>query len=152
MDPRRAAVVATVRTWIGTPFRHAANVRGMRGGVDCGMLVLAVYQAHGLLPAFDPRPYPRDWCIHRTEDWFTPFLRTYAVAVVGEPLPGDCAFFTLGRAALAHAGIVTAWPRVVHADGEDGVREQSALIGALAGRYRGAWRPAALGPPEAARG
>lgn len=143
-DPRRTAVVATARSWIGTPFRHAAAVRGRAGGVDCGMFVLSVYQAHGLLPDFDPRPYPRDWCLHRSEDWFTPFLRAHGVPVDGDPLPGDLVLFALGRAPLAHAGLVTAWPRVVHADGEDGVREQSVEHGALAGRYRGAWRPRAL--------
>lgn len=154
MDAVRSAIVATARTWIGTPFRHAAQVRGPRGGVDCGMLVLAVYQAHGLLPDLDPGHYPRDWCIHRTEDWFTPLLRAHAVRVTGDPLPGDCAFFALGRAPLAHAALVTAWPRVIHADGQDGVREQAHTHGVLAGRYRGAWRPRLLdaGAAEVARG
>lgn len=46
-DPRRLAVIAEARTWIGTPFRHQAAVKG--AGADCGGLVRGVGEAAGVL-------------------------------------------------------------------------------------------------------
>lgn len=132
------AVLAEARTWRGTPFVHAADVK--RQGVDCGMLVLRVYQAVGLLPDFDPRPYPPGWWLHRTEDRFTPWLLAHAVVVDGPPQPADIACFRMARAARGHLAIVTAWPRVLHADMTDGVAETSATHGDLSGRFVEAWR------------
>ena len=40
-DAQRAAVVAEARSWIGTPYHHAADVKGH--GVDCAMLLIRVY-------------------------------------------------------------------------------------------------------------
>jgi cell wall-associated NlpC family hydrolase len=148
MGARRDAVVAAARRWIGTPFRHAARVRGPGGGVDCGQLLIAVFAEAGLyeppaaLPAYSP-----DWYLHRAGcDHFTPILRAVAapLAAPAPPGPGDIACFQFGRAAQGHAAIVTAWPLVVHADAVRGVVEQGASVGLLAGRYAGAWRLTAL--------
>lgn len=60
----RARIVEEARSWLGTPYHHHAMVKG--AGVDCAMLLVAVYGAVGLLPeGFDPRPYPQDWHLHR---------------------------------------------------------------------------------------
>lgn len=56
---QRAAVVAEARTWLGTPYHHEACVKG--AGVDCGMLLRAVYIATGVMPKFEVESYPRDW-------------------------------------------------------------------------------------------
>src|SRR5262249_43477037 len=48
LDPRRAAVVAEAESWIGTPFHHAARVKG--AGVDCLMLLAEVYERAGIVP------------------------------------------------------------------------------------------------------
>ncbi|MDO6044547.1 hypothetical protein Q4P48_08410 [Neisseria gonorrhoeae] len=44
----RARIVEEARSWLGTPYHHHAMVKG--AGVDCAMLLVAVYGAVGLLP------------------------------------------------------------------------------------------------------
>ena len=101
----RAAVVAEARTWIGTPYHHAADVKGRQGGVDCAMLLVRVYCDLGLVEKFDPRPYTRDWMLHRDEERYLGFLLARA-ELVEAPGPGDVILFRVGRC-YAHGGIVT---------------------------------------------
>jgi len=110
----REAVVAEALRWVGTPFHHAARMRGV--GVDCANLLIGVFNAVGLVPAIDPGYYPQDWHMHRDEPRFLATLREYADPLPpGEmPRPGDIAMFKYGRHA-AHGAIVTAWPVVAHA-------------------------------------
>lgn len=55
-DPRRLAVIAEARSWVETPFRHQARVKGL--GADCAQLIIAVGEACGLL-AVDPELWRR---------------------------------------------------------------------------------------------
>jgi NlpC/P60 family putative phage cell wall peptidase len=98
----RAAVVAEARSWLGTPYHHAADVKG--AGVDCAMLLVRVYCDLGFVERFDPRPYTRDWFLHRNEERYLSFLlaRSREVRVPGE---GDVVLFRMGRC-FAHGGIV----------------------------------------------
>jgi NlpC/P60 family putative phage cell wall peptidase len=41
-DPRRAAIIAAARGWIGTPYRHQASLRGV--GADCLGLLRGVWR------------------------------------------------------------------------------------------------------------
>lgn len=109
----RAAVVAAARSWIGTPYHHAADVKG--AGCDCAMLLVRVYCDLGLVAPFDPRPYTRDWMLHRGEEKYLGFLLEHAREIAA-PQPGDVILFRFGRC-FAHGGIVTrAAPlTVVHA-------------------------------------
>lgn len=102
-DAQRAAVVAAARSWIGTPYHHAADVKGH--GVDCAMLLVRVYCDVGLVEPFDPRPYTRDWFLHRSEEKYLGFLFERA-REVREAALGDTAVFRIGRL-FAHAGIVS---------------------------------------------
>lgn len=99
----RAAIVAAAQAWIGTPYHHMAGVKGV--GCDCAMLLVRVYVDLGLVAPFDPRPYPRDWHLHRGEERYLDFLfaRTREVAA---PSPGDVVLFKYGRC-FSHGGIVT---------------------------------------------
>lgn len=55
----RAAVVATARGWLGTPYRHQASVRGQ--GADCLGLIRGVWrELVGAEPEAMP-PYGADW-------------------------------------------------------------------------------------------
>jgi hypothetical protein len=101
----RAGVVAAARAWIGTPYHHAADVKGPKGGVDCAMLLVRVYCDLGLVEKFDPRPYTRDWMLHRDEERYLGFLLARA-ELVEAPGPGDIVLFRVGRC-YAHGGIVT---------------------------------------------
>jgi NlpC/P60 family putative phage cell wall peptidase len=99
----RAAVVDETRSWIGTPYHHAADVKGH--GVDCAMLLVRVYCDLGLVEPFDPRPYTRDWFLHRSEERYLGFLLARSREVRAPDL-GDIVLFRMGRC-FAHAGIVS---------------------------------------------
>jgi NlpC/P60 family putative phage cell wall peptidase len=101
-DRARPAVVAAARSWIGTPYHHAADVKGH--GVDCAMILVRVYCDLGLVELFDPRPYTRDWMLHRDDERYLGFLLARA-KIVAEPKPGDVILFRFGRC-FAHGGIV----------------------------------------------
>lgn len=110
---QRAAVVAEARKWIGTPYHNCADVLGV--GVDCGMLIVRAFVDSGLCEKFDPRPYPTDWHLHRSEERYLGFV-TDRCGEVSDPQPGDVAVFRIGRC-YSHGGVVTAIAplKIVHA-------------------------------------
>jgi cell wall-associated NlpC family hydrolase len=116
--------------------RHAVSIimADLKGvGVDCVMLPIAVGKAVGVIPAdYDPRPYPRGWFLRDSR--YLDMLAPFVVPRDGTPQPGDIALFRVGRAP-AHAAIVVAWPRVIHADPEGVVEETDAVSGSTPGRF-----------------
>lgn len=121
----RIAIVMEAQSWIGTPYRSNAAVKGRRGGTDCAMFLLAVFQNTGLLPkAYDPRPYPAQWHVHQNVEKYLNQVREFSYEVSAppdrEPKPGDVVLFRIGKL-FAHGAIITAWPRVIHAVGNDRV-------------------------------
>lgn len=128
---QRAAIVAAARSWIGTPYHNCADVKGV--GVDCGMLLVRVFVDTGLCEPFDPRPYPPDWHLHRSEEKYLGFVFDRAHEVFPDQAPsaagcdrastpvngllpaprealkkvqpGDVAVFRFGRC-YSHGGIV----------------------------------------------
>ncbi len=102
---KRAVLVAEARSWLGTPYHHAADVKGV--AVDCAMILVRIYVDLGFCEPFDPRPYTHDWMLHRDEERYLGFLidRTREIdrARVG---PGDIILFRYGRC-YSHGGIVT---------------------------------------------
>lgn len=134
----RAAVVAEARSWIGTPYHHAADVKDH--GVDCAMLLVRVYCDLGLVEPFDPRPYTRDWFLHRNEERYLGFLLARSEEVRWPGL-GDIILFRMGRC-FAHAGIVSRVDplNIVHAFANSG-RVVEDIVHAnpeLASRLKGA--------------
>ena len=101
---QRAAIIAEARKWIGTPYHNCADVPG--AGVDCGMLIVRAFVDTGLCAPFDPRPYPADWHLHRSEERYLGFVFDRC-AEVNEPQPGDVMVLRFGRC-YSHGGIVTA--------------------------------------------
>jgi NlpC/P60 family putative phage cell wall peptidase len=122
-------VLAEARTWLGTPWRHASDVKG--AGVDCIMLLRAVFNAAGMSIA-DPRPYPPDWYLHRGEERCLDGVMTYADEVT-DPRPGDVALYKVYRC-YAHAALVLDWPEVLHAFRGEGVVLAQGNQGFLADR------------------
>lgn len=82
----RGAVVRAARAWVGTPYHHLGDVRGV--GVDCAMLLVRVFVDTGVLPAFDPRPYSPQWHLNRDAEAYLGWLDRWG-RPVDEPLPGD---------------------------------------------------------------
>ena len=118
-DEGRSAVLREAETWLLTPWHHRAHVKG--AGVDCGLFVVSVFIAAGLLGWDDLLPagarlpeYPGDWMLHRSEERFLAGMRLFADPIAGPPQPADIAAWKYGRC-YSHAAIVVAWPRVIHA-------------------------------------
>jgi NlpC/P60 family putative phage cell wall peptidase len=132
----REVVVAEAESWIGTPFHHAARVKG--AGIDCLMLLAEVYERAGIAPHIEPPFYVPDWHLHRDAERYLEGLTRYAREIAGPPqgtgpLPGDIALFRFGRT-FSHGAIVTAWPRLIHAYWSIGVVRGDATLHPLAAR------------------
>jgi cell wall-associated NlpC family hydrolase len=113
-DSERLAVVAEAGSWIGTPYRSAQRVKGPEGGVDCLTFVVEVYERAGVIPHSAVPFYPPDWHLHRGVERLLNGVLEHAREVDGPPEPGDIVLFRFGRC-YAHGGIVTSWPRLIHA-------------------------------------
>lgn len=130
-----AMIVAEARRWLGTPYHHAADVFGV--GVDCAMLPVRVYCDLGLVPTFDPRPYPHDWMLHRSDERYLGWVEQFA-GRVERPQAGDLALFQFGRC-FSHGGIVETPEIMIHAWARAGKVERTE-IASFAGRPHGFWR------------
>jgi NlpC/P60 family putative phage cell wall peptidase len=127
----RAAVVREAESWIGTPFHHAARVKG--AGIDCLMLLAEICERAGVAPHIDPPFYVPDWHLHRDAERYLEGLTRYATEIPGPPRPGDIALFRFGRT-FSHGAIVIEWPRVIHAYWSIGVVHGDATLHPLAAR------------------
>lgn len=124
----REEVIKVAREWKGTPYHHAARVKGH--GVDCGTLLIAVYSEVGVIEDFQPRKYSRQFHFHKDEEWYKSYVETWATQVE-YPRPGDVALFKVGRI-YSHGAIVVDWPIVIHALAkEECVLEDDISRGAL---------------------
>ena len=127
----RRRVVVEAESWVGTPFHHAARVKG--AGVDCLMLLAEVYERAGVVTRIDPPFYVPDWHMHRDAERYREGLARYAREIEGPPLAGDIALFRFGRT-LSHGAIVVQWPRLIHAYWSIGVVWGDASLYPLNGR------------------
>ena len=119
MTATRADVVRESLSWLKTPYLHMGCVKGEAGGVDCCMILVAIYCGLGLVPEFDPRPYPKDWHLHRDEERYLDGFLKYG-RKVKKPKPGDVVLFRFGRT-VSHSGIVVGDDQMVHAHLTEGV-------------------------------
>lgn len=120
----RARVVQEARAWLGTPYHHAARVKG--AGVDCGQLVAAAFEAAGVVSPLAIAPYPSDWNLHRGAELYLDVVLQHAREIEGPPSPGDIAVWQFGRA-FSHGAIVVEWPVIIHAYFGLGVVQEDAL-------------------------
>jgi NlpC/P60 family putative phage cell wall peptidase len=109
-------VVAEALTWLGTPYRHQASLKGV--GCDCLGLVRGVWRAlYGGEPEAMPA-YTPDWAEARGQETLAAAAARHLAAIpVEEAAPGDVLLFRW-RANLPakHAGILIAGS----APGKDG--------------------------------
>lgn len=109
----RSLVLEEAETWVGTPYHDRADKKGV--GVDCVMLLVSIFNATKVADIQDPRPYPKDWFLHK--GGFERFLHGvlgYA-SPTEEYSPGNVVLWQVGRA-MAHGGIIVEWPVVIHAN------------------------------------
>jgi cell wall-associated NlpC family hydrolase len=104
------------RSWCGVPYVEQGDIKSRKGGgIDCGMSLVRVFCDTGLVEPFDPRPYSNSWFLHQNEEKYLQIIeRCGGREIEGPPLPGDIVVWKVGRL-YAHGGIVTEWPRAVHA-------------------------------------
>lgn len=122
----RAAIVAEARSWLRTPYHEHARIKGV--GVDCAQLLIGVYcDALGIREP-EAQAYAIDWFLHSAEEKYLDGIAPYAIRLPegAEPEPGDLALFRFGRA-VAHAGIITEFPEMVHAERRTGRVELDSL-------------------------
>ncbi len=107
----RAAVIAEAKTWVGTPYHHAGQVKG--AGVDCLTLLACVYANAGVIDRPTIPYYTRDWYLHREEELYLGGVMQFCDQVE-ELLPADIAVWKIGRC-YSHGAIVVDWPLIIHA-------------------------------------
>lgn len=108
----REKVIQEARSWLGTPYHHEGRVKGV--GVDCAMLLVAVYHACGLIPDIDPRPYSFDWMLNRDEEKFLGWVKEYG-SETDDPQPGDVLVWRFGRTFSHGSILVDQVGAIVHA-------------------------------------
>jgi NlpC/P60 family putative phage cell wall peptidase len=120
---RRDKIIAFARTWIGTPARHQAALKGV--GCDCLGLLRGVWrEAMGAEPETPP-PYTPDWAEALGRETFAEAARRHLAEIApAEAGAGDVLLFRW-RAHLPakHAGILTAPDRMIHAQEHAAVTE-----------------------------
>jgi hypothetical protein len=110
-------VVEEARSWIGTPYKSRACVKGV--GVDCFTIQVAVLKAALNREIAIPH-YPPDWFKHTEIDHYKYLVLRYARQLTQEmprtelQAPGNLVMVKIGRT-FCHTGIITCWPLVVHA-------------------------------------
>ncbi|KQV63835.1 NlpC/P60 family protein [Rhizobium sp. Root1220] len=116
-------VLAIAESWIGTPYRHQASLKGV--GCDCLGLVRGVWrELYGAEPELPP-PYAPDWAERSGEDRLMNAARRHfgASLPLAERRPGDLLLFRWRpEVAAKHAGIFVGEREFIHA------YEQAAVI------------------------
>lgn len=111
----RDMIVAEARTWLQTPYRHQASVRGV--GADCLGLVRGVWRGViGDEPQAAP-PYTPDWAEAMGEETLLDAARRHLIEVApGSAAIGDVLLFRMGLGSPAkHAAIVSGRDTIIHA-------------------------------------
>lgn len=132
IQQQRQAIAAEAQSWIGTPFRDHACIKG--AGVDCATLLAAVLGKE--LGEFQVPRYPQQWFLHanddrampegiefKSEEWYIEYLLGHGFIEIPESAagPGDIVLSKLGEKVFCHAGIIVDWPsRVIHATSRAG--------------------------------
>jgi len=110
----RDAVLAEARTWIGTPYRHQASVKG--AGCDCLGLVRGVWRAVvGEEPATPPA-YRPDWAERGGAETLLSAARRHLIEIAPPGAPGDVLVFRFAPGLPArHCAILSGPDRILHA-------------------------------------
>lgn len=111
----RERIVAEARSWIGTPYRHQASLKGV--GCDCLGLVLGVWRVlYGDLPEPVP-PYAPDWAEAGGRETLAEAARRHLSACEYEDIrAGDLLIFRWrAHVPAKHLAIATGPARMIHA-------------------------------------
>ena len=111
----RDAIVAEAMSWLGTPYRHQASLKGV--GCDCLGLLRGVWRAllgdePEAMPAYTP-----DWAEAKGAETFAQAGSRHLVAIdIGEAGAGDVLLFRWrANVPAKHAAILVDEGRFIHA-------------------------------------
>jgi cell wall-associated NlpC family hydrolase len=115
---QRDAVIVEARSWMGTPFRHGARLKGINA--DCETFLAEVYALTGVFTARDIPYVPSQWFLNGREELYLQYLSRYATEYEftpgtgqDDPKPGDI-ICVKHRWVHSHGAIVLEWPHVIH--------------------------------------
>jgi cell wall-associated NlpC family hydrolase len=119
LDSRRADVVTEALSWIGTPYRLNGQAKG--AGCDCATLLLCVFRACGVFDEQIVEQHFQDWYCHTKEERYLRWLLKHAAPILRDVAykstkiePGNIVSTKAMSDKYNHAGIVIAWPKIVH--------------------------------------
>lgn len=112
----RQKVILEAISWLGTPFRHRAKIKGRHGGVDCGQFLCGVFENAGIVDPIVLPEYPMQWALHQREELYLKELLKYTREIpVSEARSADIIMFHVGRASSHGALMLEPWPgRLIH--------------------------------------
>lgn len=119
MNIARDRIIAEARSWVGTPYRHQASLKGV--GCDCLGLLRGIWrEVAGHEPELPP-PYSADWAEANRRETLAEAARRHLVEVPFAALEaGDVLLFRWRPHLPAkHCAILVAPDRMIHA--HDGV-------------------------------
>lgn len=127
---QRAAVIKEAQSWLSTPFRHSARVKGKRGGVDCGQILAAVYENAGVVAHVETQTYSMQWALHQYRELYVEELLKYTREITeAEAQPGDIVVYKVGHTYSHGAILIKPWPgQIIHAINGLGVQLSDASI------------------------
>lgn len=106
LSPKREALLEEAQSWIGTPYKYAAQEKGE--GTDCSGLIMQLYLQ--CLDYHIPRNSAKqaEFCVDLRRD---------------DALPGDLVFFATGKDAtrVTHVGMLMDEAQFIHASSSKGV-------------------------------
>ncbi len=114
-DALRAAILASARGWLGTPYRHQASLRGV--GCDCLGLVRGVWR-ETIGPEPEPMwPYSQDWAEAGGAETLLAIAERHFTTIAADAFrAGDVLLFRFRDGVPAkHVGIATGADRMIHA-------------------------------------
>lgn len=108
-------VVALARSWIGTPYRHQASLKGI--GADCLGLIRGVWRELYESEPETPPAYTRDWAEVASEDALLQAAKRHLIeAERADIQTGDVLLFHYRKdLPCKHAAIAVSDKRMIHA-------------------------------------
>ncbi len=128
MDIQRSKVIEIARSWLGTPYKHRGQIKGV--GVDCATLISNTYAEAGLIAPVDLPQYSPQWHLNKDSQRYLGIITDHATEIFNDPGPGDVVLWQFGRA-FSHGAIVVAWPGIIHALVNVGCTEDDAEASAM---------------------
>jgi cell wall-associated NlpC family hydrolase len=112
---QRAAVIAEAVSWLKTPFRDCARVKG--AGIDCCNLIAAAYEGAGVAEHITISQYSPQLMLHSAEERFIRELTDHGFHEIqeSEAQPADVAVFKVGRSFSHGAIVIEPGRKIVHA-------------------------------------